>query len=145
MLNKTLFVEPVESVSLESTDEKIEKRIDDLMNMDSTKDDSFNIVNWIAAMQYVIEEEKKTNAAGLIALLSEDQLETLIKCMNDGPLADGDVPSKSAVKELIDLQLVVKVVSNGEPGYNACKYEGYQLYKLSGAEKGEEADEKDKE
>lgn len=49
---------------------------------------------------------------------------TLNACYSNGPLEDGDVPSKSARDSLLDKGFVSKVIVKGEDGYNACTYKG---------------------
>lgn len=47
-----------------------------------------------------------------------------------GPLDDGDVPSKKARDVLLEDGFVSKVVVRGEEGYNACTYKGARAYRL---------------
>jgi len=47
-----------------------------------------------------------------------------------GPLFDGDLPSKSARDRLLDKGHMVKVVANGQDGYNACTHNGAWVYRL---------------
>lgn len=47
-----------------------------------------------------------------------------------GPLFDGDVPSKTDRDTLISKGYMVKVVVAGEEGFNACTYKGAMAYRL---------------
>lgn len=48
----------------------------------------------------------------------------------NGPIDDGDVPSKSGRDALLDSGYISKVVVKGEQGFNACTYKGSSAYKL---------------
>lgn len=48
----------------------------------------------------------------------------------NGPIDDGDVPSKSGRDALLDYGYISKVVVKGEQGFNACTYKGSSAYKL---------------
>lgn len=48
----------------------------------------------------------------------------------NGPLEDGDVPSKSGRDSLLTSGYISKVVVKGEQGFNACTYKGSSAYKL---------------
>lgn len=48
----------------------------------------------------------------------------------NGPLDDGDVPSKSGRDELLTSGYMSKIVVNGEEGYNALTYKGARAYRL---------------
>ena len=54
--------------------------------------------------------------------------DTLIALVEQGPLWDGDVPSKRQRDELIEHGLCAKVVVRGEDGYNAATYAGREAY-----------------
>lgn len=55
-------------------------------------------------------------------------------CINasyeNGPLFDGDVPSKTGRDRLLDKGYMVRVVVKGEDGYNACTLKGAWAYRL---------------
>ena len=48
----------------------------------------------------------------------------------NGPLFDGDVPSKQDRDILVNKGYMAKVVVKGEEGYNACTYKGLAAYRL---------------
>jgi hypothetical protein len=58
------------------------------------------------------------------------QIETLKAIHDQGPLFDGDVPSKTARDFLLSTGLVTKIVVKGEQGFNACTYKGSKVLKL---------------
>ena len=133
MLREAYFEESTEQLSLEdkAADKKIEDRIADLLKLNSTDDKDFNEVNWKIAMEFVVEHSKNDDAAKLYKLLSGGETDTLKKCIEAGPISDGDVPSKDARDKLIDMGMVVKVVSKGEDGFNACNQIAYSFYQLA--------------
>lgn len=55
--------------------------------------------------------------------------DTLIALVEQGPLWDGDVPSKTGRDALIAQGLAVRVVVNGEDGWQAATYAGRDAYK----------------
>ena len=56
--------------------------------------------------------------------------EVLKGCFEQGPLHDGDVPSKTGRDELLNLGFVAKVTVKSEEGFNACTYLGARAYRL---------------
>lgn len=48
----------------------------------------------------------------------------------NGPLFDGDVPSKSGRNSLLEKGYMAKVVVKGEDGYNACTHKGAWAHRL---------------
>lgn len=62
--------------------------------------------------------------------LTSDQRDVIVASFENGPLYDGDVPSKTGRDQLIDIGFVSKVVVKGEEGYNACTYLGARAYRL---------------
>jgi hypothetical protein len=56
-------------------------------------------------------------------------IDTLVALVEQGPLWDGDVPSKSGRDELIDQGLAQRVIVKGEDGYTAATYAGCDAYK----------------
>ena len=58
------------------------------------------------------------------------QIETLKAIHDQGPLFDGDIPSKAARDYLLITGLVSKVVVKGEQGFNACTYKGSRVLRL---------------
>jgi len=57
----------------------------------------------------------------------EDTLRALVK---KGPLEDGCVPSKRERDELLSMGLAAKVIVNGQQGYQAATYKGYDALKI---------------
>lgn len=62
--------------------------------------------------------------------LSNSAIGTLRVIFNRGPLDDGDVPSKEGRDELLDHDLVAKVINKGEWGFNACTHKGAWVLKV---------------
>jgi len=54
---------------------------------------------------------------------------TLHALLSDGPLFDGDVPSKIGRDLLIDKDLAVKVIVKGSDGYQVATYLGRDVFK----------------
>lgn len=80
----------------------------------------------------IVYENKVAN----IARMFEDSqrqyggaIDTLISLVENGPLFDGDVPSKRGRNELIELGLSTRIVVKGEDGQNAATHLGYAVYK----------------
>jgi hypothetical protein len=61
--------------------------------------------------------------------LNGGEIDTLVGLVEQGPLWDGDVPSKAARDSLIDRGLAVRVVVKGEDGHTAVTYLGRDAYK----------------
>lgn len=55
--------------------------------------------------------------------------ETLIALVEQGPLWDGDVPSKTGRDALLAQGLAVRVVVKGEDGWQAATYAGRDAYR----------------
>lgn len=55
--------------------------------------------------------------------------DTLIALVEQGPLWDGDVPSKHGRDLLLEQGLAVRVVVKGEDGWQAATYAGRDAYK----------------
>ncbi|HHA2844576.1 hypothetical protein [Stenotrophomonas maltophilia] len=60
--------------------------------------------------------------------LSGAALDTLIALVEEGPLWDGDLPSKRGRTELLDLGMAVCIVVKGQDGYQAATYAGRIAY-----------------
>lgn len=60
--------------------------------------------------------------------MSSGERDTLITAYQDGPVWDGDVPSKSSRDQLIEEGYLVRVVSKGQWGYCACTCRGATAY-----------------
>ena len=56
--------------------------------------------------------------------LRANDIETLRVIHDNGPVWDGDVPSKAARDTLLSYGLIEKIVSGGEEGFQACTYRG---------------------
>lgn len=48
----------------------------------------------------------------------------------NGPLFDGDIPSKVGRNSLLENDYLAKVVVKGEDGYNACTHKGAWAHRL---------------
>ena len=62
------------------------------------------------------------------AELSGAEIDTLIALVEQGPLWDGDVPSKSGRNSLLERGYACKIVVRGEDGYQAATYSGRDAY-----------------
>lgn len=51
--------------------------------------------------------------------------DTLRAAYLNGPLFDGDVPSKAGRNDLIGKGLIAKVIVKGDDGFNACTQRGF--------------------
>ncbi len=77
----------------------------------------------------------------MIALPSGACIDTLVALVENGPLLDGDVPSKAGRNDLIEMGLAVRVVVKLEDGFTAATYAGRDVYKqLFGTSLGGDAD-----
>lgn len=54
--------------------------------------------------------------------------DTLIALVEQGPLWDGDVPSKTERDALIDQGLAIRVIVKGQDGFTAATYPGRDAY-----------------
>lgn len=71
-------------------------------------------------------------AVAAIALsLTSAQREVLGQLVN-GPVWDGDVCSKDARSDLMEMHLATKICVKGEQGYNAATYRGFNVWKALG-------------
>ncbi|MGC4076250.1 MAG: hypothetical protein QM702_04310 [Rubrivivax sp.] len=61
--------------------------------------------------------------------LTSAEKDTLIALVEQGPLSDGDVPSKQGRDSLMQRGLAAKVVVKGEDGWQAATYAGRDTYK----------------
>lgn len=55
-------------------------------------------------------------------------LDTLTALVENGPLWDGDVPSKAGRDELLATGYAARVLVKGEDGFTAATYKGRNLY-----------------
>ena len=76
------------------------------------------------------DETYEEHAATLWGLLDPGERETLLCLVKQGPVWDGDVPSKSARTSLIGLGLASKAVVNGEQGYQVANYVGWTVLRV---------------
>lgn len=61
--------------------------------------------------------------------LSGKCIDTLVALIENGPLWDGDVPSKSGRDELCGLGLAARIVVKGADGYQAATLAGAAAYR----------------
>jgi hypothetical protein len=57
-------------------------------------------------------------------------IDTLHALFVNGPLYDGDIPSKRGRDFLVENDLVARITVKGEAGYNACTHFGDKMYKF---------------
>lgn len=62
--------------------------------------------------------------------LTGGEVDTIIGAFKNGPIYDGDVPSKSARDGLLSEGFMAKVIVKGEDGFNALTYRGAMLYSI---------------
>lgn len=147
MLQSKYFQEEKnEDMSLEQQGGTIEERIEDLLELKSVKDDSFNPVNFRAAAEHAIEKKDKDTAKGLMDLFTEDMTKALDALIEKGPTKESDVPSKSGLDELIKVGMVITVAGEGGEGkLAAATTDAAGLYKTAGVEIEEEKDDEESE
>lgn len=66
---------------------------------------------------------------GIPLKLSGAETDTLVALVEQGPLWDGDVPSKAGRNSLLEKGLAVRVVVKGDDGWQAATYAGRDAYK----------------
>lgn len=59
--------------------------------------------------------------------MSGSHREALQLMIDEGPIEDGDVPSKQARDELIEMGFAVRVCAKGSQGFTACNYVGWAI------------------
>lgn len=57
------------------------------------------------------------------------KIDSLVALVENGPLEDGDVPSKAGRDTLIDMGLAARIIVKGEDGCTAATYKGRDVYK----------------
>jgi hypothetical protein len=62
--------------------------------------------------------------------MSGGEIDVIQAAFRNGPLFDGDVPSKSARDTLLLEGFIAKVVVKGQDGYNACTHKGAWAHRL---------------
>lgn len=65
----------------------------------------------------------------IISELGGAAIDTLVALVENGPLWDGDVPSKSGRNVLVAAGLAVCIVVKGEDGYQAATLAGAMAYR----------------
>jgi len=116
MLKSTFFENREEDLSLEQKGGTIEERVEKLLEMKNVKDKSFNPINFLAAVDHVIEKKQKEKAQGILGLLTADMTKVLEAAIENGPLEESDVSSKDARNELVELELMAVVAGKGGEG-----------------------------
>jgi len=133
-----------DELSLEEQGGTIDERIDKLIALSGMDDDSFNLVNFNAGVQHVVEKKDSDKAEGLYKLLKGDMKKVLEKAIKSGPLEDGEVTSKEARDELVSMNLMAHITTGSEKddGGKACAatYHAYEFWKMA---KGDDADDDD--
>lgn len=116
MLKSSHFEIQEEDLSLEKQGGTVEERIEKLLEMKNIKDKSFNPINFKAAVDHVVKKKQKENAQGILGLLTADMTKVLDAVIENGPMEDGDLPSKEARNELVELELMSVVANKGGKG-----------------------------
>jgi hypothetical protein len=89
------------------------------------------IESLIEAMHATMEFSSKGELIECIRLIDDvlefsgAQASTLVALHDNGPLFDGDLPSKSGRDLLVGSGYAERVVVKGEQGYNACSQKGH--------------------
>lgn len=68
-----------------------------------------------------------------VQAMDAGERDTIRAAFENGPLFDGDVPSKVSRDTLVAEGFIAKTVVKGEDGFNACTYSGAQAYRLLAA------------
>lgn len=66
----------------------------------------------------------------LAELARANAFDTIVGLFKNGPLYDGDVPSKTERDWLVQNGLASKVIYKGEDGYQALTYKGAKCYRI---------------
>jgi len=67
--------------------------------------------------------------------LSSAQREVMNQLLHQGPVADGNIISKSARGDLIEAGLAVRCCYLGEQGFTAASYKAFTVFKAGRAER----------
>ena len=78
-----------------------------------------------------------TRLADTSAILSGREYDTLFGLVQHGPLAVGCEPSKAGRSDLIEKCLCVAVVVQGDPSHYAATNDGWEVYRMLLAARGE--------
>ena len=85
------------------------------------------------------EDTKTSTAEGIKAAceliidvqrMNSGERDCIYAAYKNGPLFDGDLPSKAGRNSLLENGYIAKVVVKGEDGYNACTYKGAWAHRL---------------
>lgn len=134
MLKPTYFGTSEEELTLEQQGGTVEERLEKLLELKDVHADGFNPINFQAAVEHVIEKSDKKGAKGLLDLMTGAMGETLQAAIDDGPLEDGDVPSKAGRDDLMKLNLMVAVAGKGGTKLNAATMLAATLRDKAGVE-----------
>lgn len=75
-------------------------------------------------------DEHCAAARAVLGGLDSAATETLKALVKEGPLWDGDVPSKSGRDALVDLGLATRnIIVRGQQGYQAATYDGWYVFR----------------
>lgn len=129
------------SLSLEENDDASDV-LETVLKIDDVDNDSFNEVHWRIALDYAIDEDKKDALKKMHGMLTGDMKDTLNKIAKEGPIADGDVPSKKGRDRLADMGMVDRVAIKGEFGQWGATGLGFHLWDAvqdaSGSKEGDD-------
>lgn len=92
-----------------------------------------DLLDAVSAQPELSSAQEIKNACELIIEvqgMSNGKRDCIMAAFEQGPLFDGDVPSKSCRDELIHGGYMSKVVVKGEEGQNACTQKGALAYHL---------------
>lgn len=97
----------------------------------SNKGDRQQVLRALAAME---NDDRYFSYAPIVwDGLSSGQREQLNQLLHQGPVADGNVISKSCRDELISFGLAVRCCYMGEQGYTAASYSAYTVFRAGKA------------
>lgn len=69
------------------------------------------------------------NCEEIALSLDTGEIEQLQSLVESGPMCDDETLSSRIINQLIDRKLVIKIVVEGEDGYNACTHTGAWVYR----------------
>jgi hypothetical protein len=75
------------------------------------------------------EPEYDVAVFALSQALSGQQKDALTQLVEKGPLYDGDLISKSARTDLLEMGLISKAIVKGEEGYQVANYHGFAVHR----------------
>ena len=103
------------SLSQEANDDAADV-LQSVLEVGDVEDKSFNEVHWRIALDYAIDEDKTADLKKMYGMLTSAMTETLDKIASEGPVEDGDIPSKSGRDKLADMGMVDRVAIKGLHG-----------------------------